>query len=281
MRVIHDIPDIQGLILRWKQQQQRVAFVPTMGNLHQGHLQLVEAAQAVADKVVVSVFVNPLQFPPGTDFEAYPRTLDDDAEKLRHLNVDALFAPVTQAIYPQAMEAATKVVVPQLSDILCGEFRPGHFAGVTTVVAKLFHLVPAHVAVFGEKDFQQLTIIKKMVQDLSFAVEIQSVATVRETDGLAMSSRNQYLSAQQREVAPRLYQVLNTAKQDVLAKTKSFTQIEADAMQALKEAGFKPEYVSVRNRETLAPASVEDPSKVILAAAWLGKARLIDNLRVD
>jgi pantoate--beta-alanine ligase len=274
---ITDIPALRNHIKHWKAQQQRLAFVPTMGNLHAGHLQLVEHAISGGDKVIVSIFVNPMQFPPGTDFESYPRTLKEDAKKLETLGVDVLFAPKTEEIYPQDLDQTTQVVVPQLSDILCGQFRPGHFKGVTTIVAKLFNFVDPDIAVFGEKDYQQLVIIKKMAADLSYPVEIQSCATVREDDGLAMSSRNQYLNAKERSAAPRLYQALCAAKEQVHAGTP-FADIEAEAMQSLKQAGFKPDYLSIRNAETLHPANDSNQPLVILAAAWLGKARLIDNI---
>jgi pantoate--beta-alanine ligase len=274
---INDIPSLRNHIKHWKAQQQRLAFVPTMGNLHAGHLQLAEHAKATAYKVIVSIFVNPMQFPPGTDFESYPRTLKEDAKKLEGLGVDVLFAPKTEDIYPQDLDQTTQVVVPQLSDILCGQFRPGHFAGVTTIVAKLFNIVEPDIAVFGEKDYQQLVIIKKMVTDLGYPVEIQSCATVREDDGLAMSSRNQYLTAEERSTAPRLYQALCAAKEQAQAGT-AFADIEAGAKQSLKQAGFKPDYFSIRMADTLAPANDSNLPLVILAAAWLGKARLIDNI---
>ena len=280
---VADISALQNHVQHWKAQQQRLVLVPTMGNLHQGHLQLVQHGQTCGDKVIVSIFVNPMQFSPGTDFESYPRTLKEDAKKLEALGVDGLFAPATEDIYPLALEKTTQVVVPELSDILCGEHRPGHFVGVTTIVAKLFNIVQPDIAVFGEKDYQQLVIIKKMVDDLGYPVEIQSSATVREDDGLAMSSRNQYLSDQQRSIAPRLYQLLCAAKEQVHSKMP-FSDIEAGAMQSLTQAGFKPEYFSIRCANSLAPASAEPSGNkkalVILAAAWLGKARLIDNISV-
>jgi pantoate--beta-alanine ligase len=280
MLQITDIPSLQNQIKDWKVGQQRLAFVPTMGNLHRGHLQLVHKAKACGDRLLVSIFVNPMQFPPGTDYEGYPRTLKDDAQQLQALGVDVLFTPEVNEIYPEDLAQATKVLVPGLSDILCGEFRPGHFVGVTTIVAKLFNLVQPDVAVFGEKDYQQLTIIKKMVADLGFPVEIQSVATAREADGLAMSSRNQYLTLQERAVAPRLYQTLLAAKEQISSGDKSFPEIESHAMQALSQAGFQPEYISIRHAGTLQPATDKNSPLVVLAAAWLGKARLIDNITV-
>lgn len=276
---ISDIPALQNQIKHWKSQHQKLAFVPTMGNLHEGHLRLVEQAKTCGDKVLVSIFVNPMQFPPGTDFETYPRTLKQDAKQLEALGVDVLFAPNVEDIYPQDLERTTKVTVPELSNILCGEYRPGHFMGVTTIVAKLFNIIQPDVAVFGQKDYQQLVIIKKMVADLGYPVDIQSGATVREKDGLAMSSRNQYLTEHERKTAPLLYQTLLSAK-ELISSGASFAEIESQAKEALANAGFKPDYVSVRHAHTLAPASDINDPLVILAAAWLGKARLIDNLTV-
>lgn len=276
---ITDIPTLQNQIKHWKAQQQRLALVPTMGNMHQGHLQLVEQAKSCGDKVIVSIFVNPMQFAPGSDYEHYPRTMKEDAKQLEALGVDVLFAPNVDDIYPHDLSQTTKVVVPDLSDILCGEYRPGHFVGVTTIVAKLFNIVQPDIAVFGEKDYQQLVIIKKMVDDLGFPVEIHSGATVREADGLAMSSRNQYLTEAERKTAPLLFQTILSAKKQITSGA-SFAEIEADAMKALQLAGFNPEYVSIRNAETLAPASDTQHPLVILVAAWLGKARLIDNTSI-
>jgi pantoate--beta-alanine ligase len=280
MLQLSDISALQSQVKRWKVSQQRLVFVPTMGNLHQGHLQLVRQARSSGDKVIVSIFVNPMQFAPGTDFDRYPRTLKDDTQQLDTLDVDVLFTPAVNDIYPQDLEKTTKVIVPGLSDILCGEFRPGHFVGVTTIVAKLFNLVQPDVAIFGEKDYQQLAIIKKMVADLGFPVEIQSVSTIREADGLAMSSRNQYLTPEERAKAPLLYQTLQALKKQIDSGASGFPEYESRAMLALQQGGFRPEYVSIRHAATLAPASDNNSPLVILAAAWLGTARLIDNIAV-
>jgi len=279
MLQLTDLSALQSQIKQWKTSGQCLAFVPTMGNLHQGHLQLVQKAKSQGDKVIVSVFVNPMQFAPGTDFERYPRTLKEDAHQLAALGVDALFTPSVKDIYPQDLEQTTKVLVPGLSDILCGEFRPGHFVGVTTIVAKLFNLVQPDVAVFGEKDYQQLAIIKKMVADLAFPVEIQSVPTVREADGLAMSSRNQYLTREERTAAPAMYRILLTVKNQINSGD-SFSDIESNAVQALQQAGFRPEYIRILQADTLMPATDKNAPLVVLAAAWLGNARLIDNISV-
>ena len=275
----------------WRQEHQSIALVPTMGNLHAGHLQLVEKAQQQADKLVVSIFVNPLQFAPGSDFESYPRTLQQDNEKLERLNVDSVFCPDVSAIYPQGMELSTKVIVPGLSDILCGKYRPGHFAGVTTVVSKLFNLVQPDVAVFGEKDYQQLVIIRRMVEDLCMPVKVVGVETVREKNGLAMSSRNQYLSQQELEIAAllnsTLVSVVDQVKERVYnssATTADFQHIEQRAMQALEAGGFRPEYIKICHADDLSdakPDSGKSRSMRVLGAAWLGKARLIDNLPVE
>ena len=277
-------------IQSWRRQGQSIAFVPTMGNLHQGHLRLVEVAKQQAAKVVVSIFVNPLQFAPGTDFEAYPRTLQQDMDQLTNLDADLVFCPPQSVIYPEGMEKSAKVMVPDLSDILCGEFRSGHFVGVTTIVAKLFNLVQPDVAVFGEKDYQQLLIIRRMAEDLCFPVIILGVETVRETDGLAMSSRNQYLTAAERKTAAQLYSTLNDVAAQVkerLAQTGStlqdFHDVEQQAMHVLQSIGFQPEYLKVCNADDLTDAETtrEAHREVrVLVAAWLGKARLIDNIPI-
>jgi len=281
MKTVNTIDALRALVSQWLRQGERIAFVPTMGNLHAGHLQLVGVARQHGTRVLTSIFVNPLQFAPGTDFENYPRTLAQDSEQLQAVGVDAVFAPSVDEMYgQQRVQSATTVTVAGLSDILCGEFRPGHFAGVATVVAKLFILVQAQVAVFGEKDYQQLTIIRRMVQDLCFPIEIVGVPTVREPEGLALSSRNQYLTPEDRERAAVLYQTLQRVKQQVVDRRESFSMIEAQAMQVLQQAGFRPEYVSIRQSEDLQPGRTESTHLRVLAAAWLGQARLIDNLEI-
>ncbi|MGD8568357.1 MAG: pantoate--beta-alanine ligase [Gammaproteobacteria bacterium] len=269
----------------WRRTGDTIAFVPTMGNLHEGHLKLVDAADGQADKVVCSIFVNPLQFAPGSDFESYPRTLQQDIEKLKAHRVDLLFCPGDKIIYPDGMAASTKVTVPGLSDILCGASRPGHFEGVTTVVAKLFNLVQPDVAVFGEKDYQQLLIIKRMVDDLFLPVRIMGIETSREADGLAMSSRNNYLSDDERRAASVLYETLQRVAgqlgQQGQITSEAIQTLETDAIERLKDAGFKPDYVRICDAETLSsPKDTNHRSLRVLAAAWLGKARLIDNVPV-
>jgi len=286
MQTIHDIAALRSLIAGWRRANLRIALVPTMGNLHRGHLVLVDEALARADRVVTSIFVNPLQFGPAEDFGSYPRTLAQDSQLLCEAGNHALFAPRERDMYPRGRNGSTVVEVPGLSDQLCGASRPGHFRGVATVVAKLFSLVQPDLALFGEKDFQQLLVIRRMTADLDLPVEIIGVPTVREADGLALSSRNGYLTPAERAIAPRLYSALRQAATD-LQRGASPADVERDAQQALAVAGFTPDYVSVRRREDLAPAPamVSDGTPVsrelvVLAAARLGAARLIDNLGV-
>jgi len=253
----------------------RVAFVPTMGNLHAGHIALVKAARARADHVVASIFVNRMQFGPREDFANYPRTPDADETQLRAAGVAILFQPDEGQIYPRGVDAHTFIEVPGLSDMLCGGARPGHFRGVATVVNRLFNLVAPHVALFGKKDYQQWRIIERMVADLGMPIEIVGMDTVREPDGLAMSSRNQYLSPAERAIAGGLYATLVALTQR--PRAADWSSVEAAAMAQLSAAGFAPEYVSVRRRLDLAAPGAGD-SLVVLAAARLGRARLIDNL---
>lgn len=264
----------------WRGEGLRIGFVPTMGNLHAGHLDLVRAAAERADRVVVSIFVNPLQFGPGEDFAAYPRTLDEDLAQLAQEPCDLVFAPDEAGMYPRGREGATRVEVPGLADILCGASRPGHFSGVATVVARLFNLVQPQFAAFGEKDRQQLAVIRRMVEDLAFPVEILGVPTRREPDGLAMSSRNRYLSAAERAVAPAMYRALLAAG-EALAGGGDFVAIQQAGMDNIRSAGMAPEYFEIRRRDGLEPAEPGDTALVLLAAARLGRARLIDNLAVD
>jgi len=264
----------------WKRENLKIAFVPTMGNLHQGHLSLVEQAKTMADKVVVSIYVNPMQFGIGEDLDNYPRTLEMDKSALEALAVDLLFLPDNQTMYPTDTESSTQVIVPGLSKILCGEFRPEHFAGVTTVVNKLFNIAQADVAIFGEKDFQQVFIIKKMVADLFMPIQIASSPTVREKDGLAMSSRNQYLEKEQRQQAIVIYQNLLALKNDAM-NGADLRRLESTGVENLLFSGFRVDYVSFRSVQTLQPADRSDGQVVLLIAAWLGKTRLIDNLIFD
>ena len=260
---------------------ERVAFVPTMGNLHDGHLELVRRGRALAPRVVVSIFVNPLQFGPGEDLASYPRTLARDSELLAAAGADLLFAPSAETMYPRPPAEQTRVEVPGLSDILCGASRPGHFVGVSTVVCKLFNMVRPDLALFGEKDFQQLAVIRRMVDDLCIPVEVVGVLTVREPDGLAMSSRNGYLTAEERERAPALHRALQALTQAVEAGGSDLAALERAAAARIDAAGLRTDYVSVRRVRDLALPCDADEDLVVLAAAYLGRARLIDNLRVE
>ena len=260
----------------------RIAFVPTMGNLHRGHLALVEQAAGLADVVVVSIFVNPLQFDRAADLEAYPRTLEEDLAALAPLGVAAVFAPPETEMYPQGRAAEPVVQVPGLEALttdLEGASRPGHFPGVVTVVKKLFDLVRPQVAVFGEKDYQQLLVVRHMVRALALPVEIAAGPTVREADGLAMSSRNGYLSPEERARAPELYRALDAAAAAVRADFGAWPAARAAALARLERAGFRPDYFELRRAADLGPAAPGAPLR-LLAAAWLGPARLIDNLAV-
>lgn len=273
------IAEVRAHVTRWHEAHERVVFVPTMGNLHAGHMSLIEAARRHGQRFVASIFVNPMQFGPNEDFAHYPRTPTEDAKMLAAAGCDLLFCPEVGEIYPNGADNATRVEVPGISNILCGEFRPGHFEGVATVVAKLFHIVDPDVAIFGEKDYQQLTVIRRMVADLCLRVEIVGAPTVREADGLAMSSRNQYLTPEERRVAPTIYRQLQQAVAALKAGERQFSRIEETGRAALNSAGFRTDYFSVRDARDLSPAQPDTRHFVVLTAARLGKARLIDNLQ--
>nr|WP_267910496.1 MULTISPECIES: pantoate--beta-alanine ligase [Pantoea] len=279
--IIETLPMLRREIRRWRQAGKRIALVPTMGNLHDGHLTLVDEARQRADVVVVSVFVNPMQFDRADDLARYPRTLQDDCEKLNRHGVDLVFAPAPQAIYPQGTENQTFVEVPVLSALLEGASRPGHFRGVATIVSKLFNLVQPDVACFGEKDFQQLAIIRKLVADMGFDIDIVGVPTVRAKDGLALSSRNGYLTADERRLAPGLSQVMQSMAERLSNGERHIDEIIEQANAALQEKGFRPDGLAICDASTLQPLTVESQRAVILMAAWLGNARLIDNQQVD
>jgi len=265
----------------WRRAGHGIGFAPTMGNLHEGHLDLVRAAAGRTDRVVVSIFVNPLQFGPGEDFAAYPRTLDADLAQLAGVPCDLVFAPGEAAMYPRGRAEATRVEVPGISNILCGASRPGHFTGVATVVARLFNLVQPRLAAFGEKDRQQLAVIRRMTEDLGFPVEIVGVPTRREPDGLALSSRNRYLTPGERAVAPRIYAALRAAAAALGAGSRDFVAIQQAGVENIGSAGLVPEYFEIRQPDGLGTPTASDPRIVILAAARLGRARLIDNVAVD
>ncbi len=279
MQIAKTASELKAQIKQWRQQGLTIGFVPTMGNLHQGHASLVEVAKQKADKVVVSIFVNPMQFDNPDDLAIYPRTIDDDCEVLTALGSDLLFLPTPEIVYPNGLEGRTFVEVPKLCDMFCGASRPGHFRGVTTVVNKLFNLVEPDLAVFGEKDFQQLLIIRRMVEDLFINVEIIGAPTKREPSGLAMSSRNNYLTDEQRTgQAPIIYRALKLIRDEIKGGNLQFNALEQAAIDMIDQAGLKSDFITVLNGQTLEPAKEQDRSIVILAAAFLGKARLIDNL---
>lgn len=280
MDTVTTVAAVREQVRRWRSEGRRVAFVPTMGNLHAGHVSLIEAARRHGDRFIASIFVNPMQFGPNEDYAQYPRTPTKDADMLTEAGCNLMFMPDVAQIYPNGSERATRVDVPSLSRVLDGEFRPGHFEGVSTIVATLFHIVEPDVAIFGEKDFQQLTIIRRMVADLCMAVEIVGAPTVRDSDGLAMSSRNQYLTPAERQVAPRIYQTLQAAAQRLQAGDTEFASIERTGVEALVKAGMKPDYFSVRRAQDLGAPAPDMKHLVVLTAARLGKARLIDNIQV-
>ena len=275
MKIIHTIQELRD----WRREAGSVAFVPTMGNLHEGHLALVREATKRADKVVVSIFVNRLQFGQGEDFDRYPRTLEQDAAKLAGEGVAVLFAPSEQELYPNVAQQYN-VVPPHLQNELCGAFRPGHFRGVATVVAKLFNIVEPDYACFGKKDYQQLAILQGMAADLNFRVEIVPVDIGRAADGLALSSRNQYLSEAERKQAPQLYRELQAVARSVKNGNRDYAALEQQAAANLKQAGWQVDYVEIRHAGNLQVAHVGDSELVVLAAARLGNTRLIDNIEI-
>lgn len=281
MLVVANASELREHLTEWRSNGEHIALVPTMGNLHDGHLGLVELAREHAERTVVSIFVNPTQFEPGADFDDYPRTLRMDQRRLKLAEADLLFVPEVDTMYPFGTKDATVVSVPALTKDLCGTFRPGHFDGVTSVVARLFCLVMPDVAIFGQKDFQQQLVVRRMTADLGLPVRIVSAPTRREADGLAQSSRNQYLIEEERSIAPLLYRKLQRIAHDLQAGKRNFHELETQAMSALAEAGFSPEYVSIRRAENLQLPERDTDELVVLAAARLGKARLIDNVLVE
>ena len=281
MLIIETLPLLRQQIRRLRMEGKRLALVPTMGNLHDGHMKLVDEAKARADVVVVSIFVNPMQFDRPEDLARYPRTLQEDCEKLNKRKVDLVFAPSVKEIYPNGTETHTYVDVPSLSTMLEGASRPGHFRGVSTIVSKLFNLVQPDIACFGEKDFQQLALIRKMVADMGFDIEIVGVPIMRAKDGLALSSRNGYLTAEQRKIAPGLYKVLSSIADKLQAGERDLDEIITIAGQELNEKGFRADDIQIRDADTLLEVSETSKRAVILVAAWLGDARLIDNKMVE
>ncbi|MEY2666113.1 MAG: hypothetical protein RLZZ384_284 [Pseudomonadota bacterium] len=279
MKKFQTISDVRQCVEIWRREGERIAFVPTMGNLHEGHLTLVREAKRCADRVIVSIFVNPTQFGINEDFSNYPRTEVDDCLKLLNEDCDAVFLPSVQTLY--SPNAKTSIHVAGVSEHFCGASRSGHFSGVATIVCKLFNIVEPHCALFGLKDFQQFVVIQTLVHDLNLPIDIIGVPTVREQDGLAMSSRNGYLSAKEREVAPQLYETLQLVRDRLMKESASFEQVQEHAIAALTQYGFIIDYFSVARRADLVLARKNDNELIILVAAKLGKTRLIDNLWLD
>lgn len=278
MNTVKTVLELRAAVARARGEGKRIAFVPTMGNLHEGHVALVEKAGQRADFVVASIFVNPLQFGPNEDLAKYPRTLVADQEKLVAAGCQLLFHPDVEEMYPHGQEGQTRVSVPGVSEGLCGGSRPGHFEGVATVVTKLFNMVQPDLAVFGEKDFQQLAVIRTLVRDLNMPVQIIGEPTVRAEDGLALSSRNGYLSAEQRAAAPALYRTLQQLASAIREGNRDFAQLIEAGQASLVSAGFRPDYLEIREASSLRPAEANDTKLVILGAAFMGTTRLIDNL---
>jgi len=280
MNTVHTIEALRNVVQQQKRNGKKIVFVPTMGNLHEGHIELVSQGLKQGDFVITSIFVNPLQFGANEDLDSYPKTLKQDQEKLAAAGNHLVFAPSASEIYPTGMDDQSKVIVPNITDLHCGDSRPGHFTGVSTVVTMLFNMVQPDVAVFGEKDFQQLAVIRKMVKDLFMPIEILGVPTVREKDGLAKSSRNGYLNAEERSIAPKLRQILNSTAQKIREGQRDFTSLTAEAQEQLEKNQFKNDYFNIVDTETLKPASEKTLSIIILAAAFMGTTRLIDNITV-
>ena len=280
MQVISSKQELHEQLREWRHHDDHIALVPTLGNLHAGHIKLVELAREHAERVVVSVYVNPTQFGEDEDFEDYPRTLERDTRRLKQIGADVLFVPDDETVYPYGHDCATVVSVPGLTENFCGASRPGHFDGVTTVVARLFALVQPDVAVFGQKDYQQQLIIRFMTEDLSLPIRIITAETVREDDGLAMSSRNQYLTDKERTVAPLLHEALSELGSALQNGKRDFEDLEKIAIGRLEKAGFRIDYVAVRRAHNLAPPDRDCDELVVIAAVHLGVARLIDNIVV-
>lgn len=281
MNTVKTVRELRAAVARARGEGKRIAFVPTMGNLHSGHVALITKAAQRADFVVASIFVNPLQFGAGEDLDKYPRTLAADQEKLLQAGCHLLFAPSVEEMYPDGMAGQTRVSVPQLSEGLCGASRPGHFEGVATVVSKLFNMVQPDLAVFGQKDYQQLAVIRALVHDLNMPIQIIGEPTVRAEDGLALSSRNGFLSPDQRAVAPVVYRVLSQIAEAINQGRRDFPALIDEQLKQLEAAGLRPDYLEIRHAKTLRPALSEDRDLVILVAAFLGTTRLIDNLHLD
>lgn len=278
MQIFHHVSSVREALAEERAHGRTIGFVPTMGNLHQAHLELVKIAQANCDVVVVSIFVNPLQFGLNEDWDKYPRTYEADVAKLIEVGCDYLFYPDETEIYPNGMAEQTRVVVPTMTDVLCGASRPGHFEGVTTVVSKLFNIVQPDEAVFGIKDFQQLAVIRRMVEDLCIPVKITAGDIFREADGLAMSSRNAYITAEERPRVNQLFQTLCWMRDEIMNGERNFLELEEKGARRIEDAGFRVDYISICNSKTLEPAAHDDSDITILGAMYTQAARLIDNV---
>lgn len=275
------IIELRQYIQHWKTHGQSIAFIPTMGNLHQGHISLIEKGQSLCDHTICSIFVNPMQFGPNEDFNHYPRTLERDIDQLEAIGCDLVYLPAASELYPDGLEKITQIQVTDLTGVFEGAHRPGHFTGVATIVLKLLNIVRPDVSIFGKKDFQQYRVISKMVEDLNLEVDIIGAETTREPSGLATSSRNQYLSDDQKELASLIYRTLRESAASITAGENTFDKLEQRAIERLNQAGFETDYFCVCNVETLEPASPEDRSLVILVTARLGETRLLDNIEID
>jgi pantoate--beta-alanine ligase len=278
--VINSKQELDEQLIEWRHNDEHVALVPTMGNVHAGHISLVDLAREHAERVVVSIFVNPTQFGDGEDFEDYPRTLERDKRHLQKAGADVIFAPDVETMYPFGVENATTVSVPRLTENFCGASRPGHFDGVTSVVARLFALVQPDVAIFGQKDYQQQLVIRYMAQDLNWPVQVLTGETVREDTGLAMSSRNQYLNDEQKQTAASLYEILQSAGTELQSGKRDYDRLESEAVEKLTQLGFEVDYFAIRRAQNLESPDRDCDELVVLAAAHLGDARLIDNVVV-
>jgi len=280
MRTVHSLKELRAILRGYRQQEKTIGLAPTMGNLHEGHISLVRKAAEAADIVVTSIFVNPMQFGANEDLDTYPRTLINDQNKLSEAGNTLVFAPSAEEVYPDGLARHTRIVVPEVSDGHCGASRPGHFEGVATVVSVLFNMIQPDFAVFGEKDFQQLAVIRKMARDLMMPVEVIGAPTIREEDGLAKSSRNSYLSEDERKMAPVIYQTLQATAAKIADGHADFQVLAKEAGDSLRDAGLRLDYFNIANSQTLKPAASDDSEITLLAAAFLGTTRLIDNISV-
>ena len=281
MQVFHTVNGLREILRKHRNRGQKIGFVPTMGNLHDGHLALIKQAKQTNDVVVCSIFVNALQFGLNEDWDKYPRTYNSDCEKLDQEGCDYLFYPEDGEMYPNGLDTQSRVICPTMTDVLCGASRPGHFEGVTTVVSKLFNIVQPDEAIFGIKDYQQLAVIKRMTEDLCLPVKIISAPIHRESDGLAMSSRNSYINEDERPKVKVLKQVLELIAQQIKAGNLEFTQLEMEAKKRIESEGFKADYVTISNSKTLESAAVDDREITILGAMYTDSARLIDNISIN